>query len=71
MSPSGTASLPVRAAYELSGISDSQEERIPQDHFSRHLEAKFDLGFVRSWVQELYADRGPANGNSCSLASGC
>src|SRR3954464_12217772 len=39
-------------------IAGSLEELVPQDHFYRHLEAKFDLGFVRDWTQELYAERG-------------
>ncbi|MDP9369930.1 MAG: transposase [Chloroflexota bacterium] len=30
---------------------------VPKDHFYRHLEAKLDLGFVRDWVQELFAHR--------------
>ncbi len=30
----------------------------PPTHFSRHLEAKLDLSFVREWARELYADRG-------------
>jgi hypothetical protein len=34
------------------------EDLIPPDHFYRHLERTLDLGFVRGWVQELYADRG-------------
>ena len=36
----------------------SLEELVPQNHFYRHLEAKLDLGFVREWVQERYADHG-------------
>ena len=39
-------------------ITVSLEELIPQDLFYRHLEATLDLGFVRGWVQEHYADRG-------------
>jgi transposase len=34
------------------------EKLIPQDHFYRHLEAKLDLGFVREWAKEFYAERG-------------
>jgi transposase len=30
----------------------------PRDHFSRHLEAKPDLGFVSEWARELSAERG-------------
>jgi transposase len=36
----------------------SLEDLVPQDHFYRHLEAKFDLSFVRDWTRELYAGRG-------------
>lgn len=36
----------------------SIEEAVPPNHFYRFLEAKLDLSFVRTWVQELYADRG-------------
>jgi transposase len=39
-------------------IAVSLEELVPADHFYRHLEATLDLGFVREWVQERYAERG-------------
>ena len=39
-------------------IAISLEDLVPRDHFYRHLEAKLDLGFVREWTRELYADRG-------------
>jgi transposase len=39
-------------------IAVSLEALIPPNHFYRHLEAKFDLGFVREWARELYAERG-------------
>jgi transposase len=39
-------------------IAVSLEHLVPADNFYRHLEAKLDLGFVRDWVQELYAERG-------------
>jgi transposase len=39
-------------------IAVSLEDLVPKDHFYRHLEAKLDLGFVRDWTRELYADRG-------------
>jgi transposase len=39
-------------------IAVSLEDLVPRDNFYRHLEAKLDLGFVRGWVQELYAERG-------------
>ena len=39
-------------------IAVSLEELVPRNNFSRHLEAKLDLSFVRDWVQELYAERG-------------
>src|SRR5215207_1459507 len=39
-------------------IAISLEEVVPLNNFYRHLEAALDLGFVREWVQELYAERG-------------
>jgi len=39
-------------------ITVSLEALVPRDNFYRHLEAKLDLGFVREWTRELYADRG-------------
>ena len=39
-------------------IAVSLEDLVPRDHFYRHLEAKLDLGFVRDWTAELYAERG-------------
>src|SRR5215210_4694130 len=39
-------------------IAVSLEDLVPQRHFHRHLEAKLDLGFVRDWARELYAERG-------------
>jgi transposase len=39
-------------------IAVSLEELVPSDHFYRHLEAKLDLGFVRDWTRELYANHG-------------
>jgi transposase len=39
-------------------IAVSLEELVPQNHFYRHLESKLDLGFVRDWTRELYAEQG-------------
>lgn len=39
-------------------IGRSIEELVPQGHFYRFLDAKLDLTFVRTWVQDLYAERG-------------
>src|SRR5262245_7110178 len=36
----------------------SLEDLIPPDHFYRHLERSLDLGFVRDWARECYAERG-------------
>ena len=36
----------------------SLEDLVPAGHFYRHLEATLDLGFVRGWVKDRYADRG-------------
>jgi transposase len=39
-------------------VTVSLEELVPGDHFYRHLDATLDLSFVRTWVQDCYADRG-------------
>jgi transposase len=39
-------------------IAISLEEVVPLNNFYRHLEATLDLGFVREWVREMYAERG-------------
>ncbi len=39
-------------------IAVSLDDLVPKDHFCRHLEAKLDLGFVREWARERYAERG-------------
>jgi transposase len=39
-------------------IAVSLEVLIPPNHFYRHLETKLDLGFVRDWTHDLYAERG-------------
>jgi len=39
-------------------IAVSLEDLIPTSNFYRHLHAKLDLGFVRDWARELYAERG-------------
>ena len=36
----------------------SLEAAVPADHFYRYLDAKLDLGFVRDWVSDCYAERG-------------
>jgi hypothetical protein len=39
-------------------IAVSLEALVPRGNVYRHLEAKFDLSFVRDWTRELYAERG-------------
>ncbi|MDQ3740752.1 MAG: transposase, partial [Actinomycetota bacterium] len=39
-------------------VTVSLEALVPPDHFYRHLEATLDLGFVREWVRDRYAERG-------------
>jgi transposase len=39
-------------------ITVSLDELVPASHFYRHLEATLDLGFVRDWAEERYAERG-------------
>ena len=39
-------------------VTVSLEDLVPRDHFYRFLDAKLDLSFVRTWVQDCYAERG-------------
>jgi transposase len=39
-------------------IAVSLADLVPANHFSRHLEAKLDLSFVRDWARGQYAERG-------------
>jgi hypothetical protein len=39
-------------------IAGSLEDLVPRGNFYRHLDAKLDLGFVREWARESYADKG-------------
>src|SRR5215210_580897 len=39
-------------------VAVSLEALVPRDNFYRHLDATLDLSFVRTWVQERYADGG-------------
>src|SRR6266536_6669651 len=39
-------------------VAASLEYLVPADNFSRFLDAKLDLSFVRTWVQDCYADHG-------------
>jgi transposase len=39
-------------------VNMSLEELVPQDHFYRHLDQKLDLSFVRSFVEDNYAQGG-------------
>jgi hypothetical protein len=54
----------------------SLENLVPADNFYRHLDAKLDLGFVREWVADSYAEQGRpsidpvvflSSSSSCSL----
>ncbi len=49
---------PVKPRHLDQAIAVSLADLILQDHFNRHLETRLDLGFVRDWAQELYAERG-------------
>jgi transposase len=49
---------PPKARHLDQPVAVSLEELVPPDHFYRHLERSLDLGFVRDWARELYADRG-------------
>jgi len=39
-------------------VLTSLEQLVPTDNFYRQLEAKLELGFVRDWVGDKYAERG-------------
>lgn len=39
-------------------VTVSLEQLVPANHFYRHLDAMLDLGFVRDWAEDRYADRG-------------
>ncbi len=39
-------------------VAVSFDRLVPRNHFYRYLEAHLDLGFVRDWVRDAYADRG-------------
>ena len=49
---------PPKSRHLDAPIAVSLEDLVPRDHFYRHLEAKLDLGFVRDWTRDLYAERG-------------
>lgn len=49
---------PAKSRHLDEPIAISLEDLVPRNHFYRHLEAKLDLGFVREWVRDLYAERG-------------
>jgi hypothetical protein len=37
-------------------IAVSLEDLVRQSNFDRHLETKLELGFVRDWTREAYAE---------------
>ena len=41
-------------------IAVSLDDLVPRAHFSRHLEAKLDLGFVREWARGSATPTGDA-----------
>jgi transposase len=49
---------PTKSRRLNEAIAVSLEDLVPTDNFYRHLEATLDLGFVRDWTRELYAERG-------------
>src|SRR5918995_501310 len=49
---------PLKSRRVEEPIAVSVEALVPTDHFSRHLEARLDLSFVREWTEDFYADRG-------------
>src|SRR5688500_7300315 len=49
---------PVKPRRLDEPVASSLEALVPRDNFYRHLKAKLDLGFVRDWTRNLYAERG-------------
>ena len=49
---------PPKPRHLAAPIAVSLDDLVPPDNFYRHLDAKLDLGFVREWTRELYAERG-------------
>lgn len=39
-------------------IVTSLDRLVPRDHFSRHLDERLDLSFIRDWAKDAYSDRG-------------
>lgn len=39
-------------------LAISLDELVPANHFYRHLDARLDLSFVRTWVKDCYAEGG-------------
>jgi hypothetical protein len=51
-------------------IAVSLEDLVPSRNFSRHLEARLDLSFVRDGVSECDAERGRPPGATSGRARG-
>jgi transposase len=49
---------PPKSRHRDEPVTVSLEDLVPRDNFYRHLEAKLDLGCVREWARECYAERG-------------
>jgi hypothetical protein len=49
---------PAKSRRLAEPIAVSLEELVPRDNFSRHVETRRDLSFVREWVTEHVAERG-------------
>jgi len=49
---------PVKSRRLDRPIAVSLEDLVPGKNFYRHLDAALDLGFVREWARECYADKG-------------
>ena len=39
-------------------VVTSLDRLVPSGHVARHLDERLDLGFVREWARDAYADRG-------------
>jgi hypothetical protein len=49
---------PIKPRRLDAPIAVSLEDLVPANNFYRHPEATLNLGFVREWVRDLYAERG-------------
>jgi hypothetical protein len=49
---------PAKPRYLDAPITVSLQDLVPTNHLYSHLEARLDLGFVREWARDIYAEWG-------------